>query len=173
MGLLTQAPCAPLLTGDPIVDAIWRRLLDRAGLRPHVPLTCEPDLHLVVDSDRFDASSRHINAVTFRLARRPGSLWIVSRSGTPDQLGIGRDPRELGVALRRIVLTQGRNLVLIEADDTRLAVGFHAFEPRGAIRWTNGDALLPPVLFDGFNGAVQIELTIAHTTQYVAADIPA
>ena len=28
-----QAPCAPVLTGGPVVDAIWRRLLDRAGPR--------------------------------------------------------------------------------------------------------------------------------------------
>jgi len=27
-------PCAPELTGGPVVDAIWRRLLDRAGPRP-------------------------------------------------------------------------------------------------------------------------------------------
>ena len=29
-----QEPCAPVLTGGPIVDAVWRRLLDRAGPRP-------------------------------------------------------------------------------------------------------------------------------------------
>jgi hypothetical protein len=26
-------PCAPVLTGGPVVDAVWRRLLDRAGPR--------------------------------------------------------------------------------------------------------------------------------------------
>ena len=29
-----QEPCAPVLTGGPLVDAVWRRLLDRAGPRP-------------------------------------------------------------------------------------------------------------------------------------------
>lgn len=29
-----QEPCAPVLTGGPIMDAIWRRLLDGAGPRP-------------------------------------------------------------------------------------------------------------------------------------------
>ena len=29
-----QHPCAPVLTGGPVVDAVWRRLLDRSGPRP-------------------------------------------------------------------------------------------------------------------------------------------
>ena len=28
------APCAPILTGGPVLDAIWRRLLDRSGPGP-------------------------------------------------------------------------------------------------------------------------------------------
>ena len=40
---------APVLTGGPIVDAVWRQLLDRAGARPGLPLTDDPDVHLVVD----------------------------------------------------------------------------------------------------------------------------
>ena len=60
--------------------------------------------------------------------------------------------------------------MLAEADDARLREGFHAFEPRDAIRWTNGDALLPVELFHTFDGLVQIELVIGQTTQYVAVD---
>src|SRR6185437_8984027 len=33
-----QEPCAPVLTGGPVVDAIWRRLLERAGPQPDVLL---------------------------------------------------------------------------------------------------------------------------------------
>ena len=29
-GLVAQEPCAPVQTGGRVVDAIWRRLLDRA-----------------------------------------------------------------------------------------------------------------------------------------------
>ena len=32
--LPAQPPCAPVLTGGPMVDAVWRRLLERAGPRP-------------------------------------------------------------------------------------------------------------------------------------------
>ena len=53
-----QEPCAPVLTGGRIVDAIWQRLLARARPRQDVPLTDEPDLHLLVDGRRVDAVSR-------------------------------------------------------------------------------------------------------------------
>ena len=53
-----KPPCAEVLTGGPIVDAVWRRLLDRAGPRPHAPLTNDPDLHLLVDGCRLDAEQR-------------------------------------------------------------------------------------------------------------------
>jgi hypothetical protein len=51
-GLPPQAPYAPVLTGGPVVDAAWRRLLDRAGPRAGMPSTGDPDLHLVVDGRR-------------------------------------------------------------------------------------------------------------------------
>jgi hypothetical protein len=36
-----------VLTGGPVVDAVWRRLLDRAGPRPGIPTTEDPDLHVL------------------------------------------------------------------------------------------------------------------------------
>ena len=50
-----KAPCAPVLTGGAVVDAVWQRLLDRAGPRPGLPLTDDPDLHLLVDGKRVEA----------------------------------------------------------------------------------------------------------------------
>ena len=140
--------------------------MDRAGPRPRHPLTTDADLQLIVEGERGSDASRNGDVVTFRLSQRPNSVRIVSRSAAPDQLGIARDSRELGVALPRILLRQGRRLVMIEAEDARLADGFHLFESNDAIRWTNGDATLPAGLFDGFDGPLQIELTVAHTTQY-------
>lgn len=163
-----QEPCAPILTGGPVVDAAWRRLLDRAGSRPGLPLTDEPDLHLLVDGQRLDVAKQHGDVHLFRLRARPESVRIVSRAAAPQELGLARDPRVLGVALRRIMLSQGRRLTLIEADDTLLADGFHAFEPDNGFRWTGGDAALPAALFGDFPGAVEIELHVACTTSYVA-----
>jgi hypothetical protein len=44
-----QEPYAPVLTGAPVVDDIWHRLLDHAGQRALPPMTDDPDLHLRVD----------------------------------------------------------------------------------------------------------------------------
>ncbi len=124
-----KPPCAPVLTGGPVVDAAWRRLLDRCGPRVPVPLTDEPDLHLVVDGQRLDATSHDGGRYVFRLAEQPGSVRIRSRSVVPQELGLARDSRSLGVALRHIAVRQGTHkgtrqgtllCHAVKADDVRL-----------------------------------------------------
>jgi hypothetical protein len=161
-----QEPCAPLLTSGLVVDAIWRRLLDRAGPRPAVPLTDDPDLHLVVDGQRVDGKAQAGGIYAFRLLRRPSSARVVSRAGSPEELGIARDPRLLGVALRQAVVWRGPQMRLIEASDPALGHGFHQFEETNGLRWTDGDALLSARLFDGIDGACDVELHVGCTTQY-------
>ncbi len=161
-----QEPCAPLLTGGPVVDAIWRRLLERTGPRPGVPLTEDPDLHLLVDGERQEAVSR-LGAYVFHLPSRSSSVHIVSRAGAPAELGLARDPRVLGVAVERIALRQGTKFRVIEAADALLEEGFHAFEPDSGLRWTDGDACVPAALFDGFDGPMELVLHVGCTTQYV------
>ena len=78
-----QEPCAPLLTGGPVDDAIWRRLLDRAGPRLSVPLTDDPDLHLLVDGQRVDGSAQAGGIHVFRLQRRPSSVRVISARTRP------------------------------------------------------------------------------------------
>jgi hypothetical protein len=95
-----QVPCEPVLTGGPVVDEAWRRLLERAGSRPGVPMMDDPDPHLLVDGQRVDANSRSDVWHVFRLSVPPANVRIVSRSGMPQELGVARDPRCLGVALR-------------------------------------------------------------------------
>jgi hypothetical protein len=68
---------------------------------------------------------------------------IVSRAAEPAKLGMARDLRLLGVALRRIIIRQGTRFRVIEADDARLTHGFHVFEDSNGFRWTNGNAALP------------------------------
>ena len=162
-----QQPCAPVQTGGPVVDAVWRRLLDRDGARPGLPLTDEPDLHLLADGERLDAVRRRGDVHVFELRGPPAALRIRSRSGAPDQLGLARDPRSLGVALRRITLRRGAGLRVIEADEPRLTEGFHAFEADNGFRWTDGDAVLPAELFAGFDGDIEVELHVGCTAHYV------
>lgn len=161
-------PCAPVLTGGPVVDAIWRRLVDRAA-QPAPMLTDDPDLHLVVDGRRVDLAGRFKGALVFGIAEFPGDIRIVSRAAAPDELGVARDPRKLGVALKNIEVLRGSVFALIDAADERLANGFHDYEPDIAIRWTNGDAELPAELFAGFKGGgFKIALTLGGATQYPA-----
>ena len=69
-----QPPCAPVLTGGPIVDAVWRRLVDRIPLRNGPPLTREPDLHLLVDGKRIDAIRRSDSEYAFRFTATPRNV---------------------------------------------------------------------------------------------------
>jgi hypothetical protein len=158
--------CAPVRTGGPIVDRVWRRLLDRAGPRPGMLTTDQPDLHLLVDGNRVDATSQHGLVSVFALQNRPACVRIASRAGVPAEQGLARDPRMLGVAVRRIVVRQGTRFRVIEAADPALVDGFHAYEPRNGLRWTDGDAALPAVLFDGFDGPMELLVHAGGTTQY-------
>ena len=162
-----KPPCAPILTGGPIVDAVWRRLVERAGPRPRLPLTDDPDVHLLVDGRRVDPISHHGEAYIFPLSTRPLSVRLMSRSGTPAELGLVRDVRELGVAVRRIALRQAAQFRLLQAADARLTDGFHDYEADNDFRWTNGDALVPEELFEDFTGPMQLVLHVGCTTQYV------
>ncbi len=160
------APCRPVLTGGPIVDAAWRRLLDRAGPRPGVVVTDDPDLHLVVDGKRIDCLNRAGGRWTFRVTGAPREVRIMSHAVVPAELGLARDPRPLGVAIRRVGFRQRAEMRLLEAADLRLAGGFHLFEPDNGYRWTDGDALLPAELFAGARGPFMLELEVAETTRY-------
>jgi hypothetical protein len=165
-GLPPQEPCAPVLTGGQIVDAVWRRLLERAGTGTPVPVTDQPDLHLLVDGIRVESEPRTHGVHLFRLSRRSAEIRVVSRAGAPAELGLARDPRLLGVAVRQIRLWRGSRLRVIEASDPALDKGFHLFEEDNGFLWTDGDALLPAALFDGVDGACELELYVGGTTQY-------
>ena len=165
-----QPPCAPVLTGGPIVDAVWRRLLDRAGPRPGVPQTQEPDLHLVVDGQRVDPAVRSGSLYLFRLASLPTDVHLVSRAGSPAELGFARDPRMLGVALRTVRLRHGAGLSDLSTKDAGRSDGLHDYEPDLDIRWTDGDARLQLPLFDGVTGACEIEVVLGGQTWYPLVD---
>ena len=138
-----EEPCAPVLTGGPVVDAVWRRLVLRAGQRKSQPMTDDPGLHLVMNGRRLDAVERVGDVYVFRLPVVPSDLHIVSRAASPAKWGLVRDPRLLGVALQDIAVRQGTRFRVITPNDARLSAGFHAFEPANGLRWTNGDATLP------------------------------
>jgi hypothetical protein len=163
-----QPPCAPVLTGGPVVDTIWLRLLERAGPRPKLALTDDADLHLSVDGHRVDAMQSFGSAHVFRLRVLSSELRIVSRAAAPVELGLARDPRVLGVALQRLMIRQSTRFRVIDPDDTRLSDGFHPFEAACGVRWTSGEAVLPAGLFDGFSGPLELVLHLGGATRYPA-----
>jgi T5SS/PEP-CTERM-associated repeat protein len=162
-----QAPCTPVLTGGPTVDAIWRRLMDRVGPRKGLPLTDDPDVHLFVDGKRLDPIERNIDRYAFRLPRRPGKVRLCSRSVVPQELGIARDARQLGVAVERIELVQAQRQQVLKANASSLTQGWQAFEPDAGIRWTDGDATVPARLFAGTTGAAMLIVHLGAATQYL------
>ena len=162
-----RPPCAAVQTGGPAVDAVWHTLLQRSGLRLNVPTTDDPDLHLVIDGKRLDGRWISNGVLAFRFPKPPTHpVRITSRASSPAELGLARDPRLLGVALRRLKIWQGHRLQVIEADDRRLTAGFHLFEAANGFRWTDGNALLPASLFDGVVGRSELELHVGCTARY-------
>jgi hypothetical protein len=162
-----QEPCAPVLTGGPLVDAVWRRLLDRAGPRCLPPLTDDPDLHLLVDGVRVGAHHQDGSAYLFRLYHRPGRVILASRSAVPAELGFARDSRPLGVGLRWVTIRQGSRAIRLGADDDRLNTGFHGYEPAEHLRWTDGSAELPAELFAGFATGAEVMLQLDGAMRYL------
>ena len=94
--------------------------------------------------------------------------WRGRRSAVPQELGVARDPRPLGVAVRRIVLAQAHRQRVVEAGSASLIDGYHAFEPDNGIRWTDGDAVVPAGLFAGMSGAGMLILHLGEATHYLA-----
>jgi hypothetical protein len=135
-------------------------------MRPPVPLTNDPDLHLAVDGRRVDAVSSHGGAVVFALTGSPREVRVVSGAASPDALGVARDPRVLGVALRQIVLRQGARFQTIKARDARLAKGFHSFEAENGWRWTDGDAVMPGSILERLVGPMELVLHVGSTSTY-------
>lgn len=93
------------------------RLPDRSGPRLGLPLTEDPDVHLLVDGHRLDPVLRRGSTYAFRLRGRPLGARIISRVRIPTKLGTNRDPHPLGMPLQRIFLCQGARLRVIEADE--------------------------------------------------------
>lgn len=162
-----QEPCAPILTGGPIVDRIWRLLLERDGPRNGLQLTRDANLQVLADGRRIAASQRFDETYVFNLPSVPSGLNIVSRAASPAELGLTRDPRVLGVALRRLVAKKGTRFRVIEAEDNRLTRGFHTFEPDNGIRWTDGNAAIPTELLDGFTAPLELLVKVGGSTFYV------
>ena len=162
-----KPPYAPVLTGGAVVDAVWRRLLGRAGPRAGLPLTDDADLHLRVDGAPLAATRREGGRYVFHLPGGSADILIISRAAAPQELGLARDPRELGVAVREILLRRRGEERAIPASDPSLTNGFHSFESDNGWRWTDGEARVPAELVRFGAGPIELVVAVASTAVYL------
>jgi probable HAF family extracellular repeat protein len=139
--------CAPLHLDGPAVDAVHRRLMQRA-MTLGWQTTSDPDLLITCGKTRLNLPE---GGGRFRLPPDPRTVRIRSRCFVPAEMDRDRrDGRRLGVAL--VVRGDGTKL-----PETCYGDGWHSPEDGMAWRWTNGNALL---LFDPLAcpGALEIDV---------------
>jgi hypothetical protein len=147
-----EAPAAarvflPLTVDRAVVEPIWKSLEIRAigrGVRgrPAKPATNDPDLRLLTEDGETCRFSRGTNG-DYRFAIPPDArvVRLLSRTARPSDVEgpFVDDRRALGVAVHRIVITDGEDAREIDFSAEDLS-GWHAPEP--AARWTRGDTWL-------------------------------
>ena len=64
--------------------------------------------------------------------------------------------------------------MVVQAGDSGLTDGFHAYEPTDPLRWTAGDAMLPAALFAlRGSGPIEMVLTLGGATRYLEQGVVA
>ncbi len=162
-------PLAKVVTEGPLLERIWRRLLDRAGGQPAARWTDDPDLHLVAEGSRVAASQIKGGVHVFHISTPTKTLHIASRSAIPAAVGLNADQRQLGVAVRKIVLQAGGVRVSIRYDAELLREGFHGPEIKNGWRWTTGHAALPASVLSALVGPLTVAVHVGCALRYAEA----
>lgn len=143
--------CRPFHDGGIVVEAVREQLRTRAkalgwGLDGD---DAWAGAHLMVDGVRVEATRRGLTA-RFVVPADAQEVWLVSRTSVPHHVGLGADPRSLGLYLSGLSIGDGLSEArTVALDDPRLCVGFHAAEGEAgqARRWTAESARLPQSLW--------------------------
>ena len=159
-------PLAQIITEGPVLERIWRRLLDRAGGPPAGRWTDDPDLHLLADDLPVAVSEVKGGVHVFKVAAPPRALHIMSRDTIPAAAGLNADQRQLGVAVRKIVLRAGGLRISVGYDAAVLRDGFHDPEIKNGWRWTTGHAVLPASLWAAIVGPMTAAVQVGCTLRY-------
>ena len=144
--------CRPVVTEGPVLDFVRQRLVARAE-EIGWTRSLDADIRLVVDGDvlrpRVEGSP-----ATFEFPPSAKDVRLMSNVFSPASFGL-RDSRTLGVMLCDGLAFGDRQISL---GDARLRDGVHQLENHGGAlrRWTDGDLVLDPQLWEGQTGGVSL-----------------
>jgi hypothetical protein len=156
--------CRPVIIGGPTLDFVRQRLAARAeeiGWKPEL----DADLHLTVDG-RIVRPLAEDGSAAFLFRADAKDVRLMSSTFVPMELG-SSDERRLGVMLLGLALSgTGGEPRRISLDDDRLGEGVHHVESHGGSlrRWTNGEFVLDPRLWEGLSGQIALHVLYDHTT---------
>ena len=167
--------CRPVIAAGPTLDFVRQRLAARAeeiGWKPQR----DADLRLAVDGQIVRPLAEDGSAA-FLFRADAKDVRLLSSSFAPTALG-SPDPRTLGVMLYGLVLSgSGGEPRRIPLDDDRLDQGVHHVEVHGGSlrRWTDGEFVLDPRLWEGLSGWIALHVVYDPTTirGWTAAPAPA
>ena len=101
----------------------------------------------------------------FRVRLPAHEIRLISGSASPAELTGSPDDRRLGVLLRRLCWVKDGEAIEVPVDSPGFIDGFHRAEihkPGDApVRWTTGDAALPPALFPPWQGEVLLDVSLS------------
>ena len=162
--------CAPLAVDAETVEPVWRKLAARAELlghsQPTMVTTDDADVRLVADGRTLRPVSVSGDRYTFVVPAGASDIRLASRIAIPsDRAAWLDDWRRLGVAIKRIVVRSGEDLMDIPADHPALREGWYKAEGDAATlwRWTDGNARLP---IAKQTEPVMVEVHVGITTAY-------
>ena len=155
--------CRPIVLEGPIITAV-RSQLRRRMTAMDWALDFDADLHVTADGVRIDPAVAG-SVARFLVPSITRDLRIKSRTFIPAEVDIDSgDGRALGVPLQRISVIDGLNPIkTLPLSEQDYAGGFwHVQEGAGvAWRWTTGDAVLDPTLWDGCEDMFFLRLELA------------
>ncbi|MES2711075.1 MAG: Hint domain-containing protein [Pseudomonadota bacterium] len=142
-GLSTTASCRPVLR-DAARSAPFRRHLAARARRLGADTVGDPGLRLIVGGAvlPFAGASVSLTAPEVAMARAQGAVLASRISLTTAEAGMMR-----GVALAGLVLRGGAEVLRLPPDDMRLRGARGLAQTEAGLRWTDGQAWLPGLVF--------------------------
>jgi hypothetical protein len=120
--------------------------------------------YLLVDGVRVVPDTVEKPWLRFRLRLPALEIRLISGWARPSEIKDSSDIRRLGVMLRAIRWSRDAEAIEVPLDAPGFIDGFHHFERHddmvGPVRWTTGNAALPPTLFPPWQGEAILHLSL-------------